>query len=139
MKLKHLQEIILASASPRRSHILESLGIIFSTFPVDIDESQLKGEEPVPMVLRLSAEKAGTAGKRFPESLIIAADTIVVKDGQILGKPKSNEDASRMLSLLAGSDHSVITGIAVYFGQMVSKHCETIVSFKSLIPDEISW
>lgn len=136
---KQLPKIVLASASPRRSQILGSLGIPFSAFPVNVIESPLDGELPVAMALRLSEAKAQAAKEQFPDSLIIAADTIVVKGDYILGKPVDADDALRMLTLLSGAEHSVITAISIAFDQLHSDYCETSVSFHKLTEEEIRW
>jgi len=103
--------LVLASASPRRRELLGGLGLDFEVRPVDLDETPRPGEEPRPYVLRLAREKA--AARAAPGELVLAADTIVVLDGELLGKPRDPEDARRMLAKIAGREHTVFTGIAL--------------------------
>lgn len=107
--------LILASASPRRREMLRQLGLEFDLRPVGVDESPLDGEDPVPLVRRLARAKALAAAEEEddPEEVILAADTIVVLDGEILGKPESTDEAEAMLARLAGREHTVHTGVAV--------------------------
>lgn len=106
-------QIILASQSPRRKELLALLGHPFFTHPVDADERIPAGMEPARAVRMLSRRKAEAAGKRYPEALIIGADTVVAIDGRILGKPASREEAWEMLSLLSGRTHHVYTGVCL--------------------------
>jgi septum formation protein len=130
--------LVLASGSPRRRELLERLGLRFEVRPADLDETPRPGESPPDYVLRLAIEKAA-AGAR-PGELILAADTTVVVDGEILGKPEDDEDARRMLRLLSGREHSVLTGIAL---QGPDGHAsdveETRVRFAPLTEAEIDW
>lgn len=105
--------IILASASPRRSELLRSAGIPFTVQPADIDEAPLAGEFPRECAERLAREKALAVFRNNPQQCVLGADTIVVVDEIILGKPRDAEDAVRMLRLLSGRTHSVITGVCV--------------------------
>jgi septum formation protein len=127
-----IPELILASGSPRRRELLEGLGVRFTVRPVDLDESPLPGEAPRDYVLRLAVEKAAAASGE----LVLAADTTVVVDGEILGKPRDDEDARRMLRLLSGREHSVLTGIALGKAAEVD---ETLVRFAPLSEAEIDW
>lgn len=104
--------IVLASSSPRRREILEALRIPFRLAPVDVDETPLPGEAADVFVLRLAAAKAGAVAAADDE-IVLGADTTVVLDGQILGKPESVDDALAMLAALSGRVHRVLTGIAV--------------------------
>src|SRR4051812_8262315 len=104
------EELILASASPRRREILRSVGWPFETLAVAIDESRLPGEEAVAYVERLAREKAEAAANQSLGRLVIGADTVVVVDDKILGKPRDEDDARRMLRLLSGRWHEVLTG-----------------------------
>lgn len=104
--------LILASASPRRTELLTQLGAAFERRPVDVDETPLDGEKPVAMVRRLALAKVGAGGAGGGE-VVLAADTIVVIDGGILGKPTSPADAEAMLGKLCGRAHTVYTGVAV--------------------------
>jgi septum formation protein len=107
-------KLILASASPRRAEILHNAGIPFSAHPSPVDETPMPDESAEDMVMRLSAAKAALAiTHAVGPAIVIAADTVVVIDGHILGKPKSTEDARRMLVQLSGHTHSVITGVTL--------------------------
>jgi septum formation protein len=109
-----LKEIILASGSPRRQSLLKNLGLCFSTISVNIDESFLPQESPRDAVRRLARQKAERAVPILKENcLLIAADTIVVLDGQVMGKPGSEEEALEMLTRLSGRCHQVITAICI--------------------------
>jgi septum formation protein len=102
----------LASASPRRAEILDALGVTYSVGGVDIDEQQLAAEPPDEMVLRLASEKAAAA--RLTTSLpVLAADTVVVVDDAVYGKPQDQDDALAMLASLSGRSHQVMTGVAI--------------------------
>jgi len=102
--------IVLASASPRRAELLELAGIPFRVAPADIPEEPLPGEEAIPHALRLAEGKArASAGREQRGRFFIGADTIVVLDGRIMGKPRDNADALRMLNALSGRSHEVVT------------------------------
>ncbi len=105
--------LILASASPRRQEILRNAGIEFTVQTADIDEIVHQGESPRECAERLAREKARTVAKRGPGSFVLGADTIVVVDGEILGKPRDEAEAARMLRLLSGRGHEVITGVCL--------------------------
>ena len=133
--------IILASASPRRSELMALAGIEFGVDPADICEDALTGELPADHVMRLSHEKADAVAARTAGRFFIGADTIVVLDGAILGKPVDADDALRMLSGLSGRDHEVITGFTVYdkiSGIHISRSVTTRVTFKKLTVSEIA-
>lgn len=133
--------IILASASPRRSELLDSAGIRFDVVPGHIDETQLPGEEPVAHVLRLAKEKAKEVARREDGRWFIGADTIVLCDGEIMGKPRDDADAVRMLKKLSGRAHEVVTGYAVYDRQadrLLTDAVSTAVVFKELTDAEIT-
>lgn len=104
---------VLASASPRRAELLQSAGFSFVVDPVDIDESVRPGEDPESHVRRLARDKAIAGSWRHPGRLVLGADTVVVLDGAILGKPRDDDDARRMLASLSGRVHHVFTGVAV--------------------------
>ncbi len=108
-----LPHLILASGSPRRAAILNFVGWSFEKKVADIDESELRGEKPEDYVQRLAREKAETVAAGFDDALVLGADTIVVIDEQIIGKPKDLADARRMLKLLSGCAHEVFTGVAL--------------------------
>lgn len=105
--------LVLASASPRRSELLRNAGISFVVQAADIDESPLAGELPRQYAERLAREKALAVWTKRPQDCVLGADTIVVVDDLILGKPRDAEDAARMLRILAGRGHAVITGVCV--------------------------
>ncbi len=133
-------KIILASASPRRVELLASAGIEFEVHPGDIAEDVLPGEAPEDHVVRLAREKAASVAKRVEGRFFIGADTVVVCDGEIMGKPKDGADAERMLWKLSGVPHEVITGFAIYDRERhdaVSRAVTTRVYFKQLRDDEI--
>jgi septum formation protein len=109
--LATLPALVLASASPRRRELLSGLGVAFTVRPVDLDETPRSGEEPSDYVLRLAREKA--AARVAAGELVLAADTIVVLDGELLGKPRDEADARRMLGRIAGREHTVLTGVAL--------------------------
>ena len=129
--------IILASQSPRRRELLGLLRRPFTVQAADIDETMQPDNPPQQEVARVSALKAA-AIHRDPEDLVIAADTIVVCDGQILGKPKDEADAFRMLKLLSGRAHQVMTGITVAYKNETITHTEiTNIHFRPLSDAEI--
>jgi len=105
--------LVLASASPRRQELLRSAGISFTAQPADIDETPRLGEAPRDYAERLAREKALAVWRLRPQDLVLGADTIVVIDDRILGKPVDAVDAARMLRLLSGRVHRVITGVCV--------------------------
>ncbi len=105
--------LVLASASPRRQELLRNAGIFFRVQPADVDETVLPGEPPHACAERLAREKALAVWRIRPQDRVLGADTIVVVDETILGKPADAEDAARMLRLLSGRVHCVITGVCV--------------------------
>ncbi|HWR73642.1 MAG TPA: nucleoside triphosphate pyrophosphatase [Nitrospirota bacterium] len=131
---------ILASQSPRRSELLRQIGLSFTIDPADVDETVLSGESPEAYAVRVALEKARVASKRAGKGIVIAADTIVVLNGTILGKPADSRDAERMLDMLSGKMHRVITGLVlrdVAAGKTVTRAAVTKVWFKSLSREEI--
>lgn len=129
--------IILASGSPRRRELLTLIGLRHEVRPADVDETMLAGETPRGYAERLSRAKAGA--KATPGSVSIGSDTIVVIDGEVLGKPRDAADATRMLTLLSGREHLVMTAIAVAWnGETRSEVVEVGVRFRALRPDEIA-
>lgn len=134
--------IILASGSPRRAEILRNIGVNFEICPTDTDETVEPGIPPSQLVCELAFRKANAVAAQLPENdpdtFIIAADTIVVRNGKVLGKPKDEDDAYRMLKTLSGSVHSVYTGFSLsqkdfYF----TDHAVTDVEFMQLSDDLI--
>jgi len=105
--------LVLASASPRRQEILRNAGIPFVVQPTDIPEIPQAGEKPQACAERLASEKAMAVFRHRPNEVILGADTIVVVDGQMLGKPRDHENAARMLRLLSGRSHQVTTGVCL--------------------------
>ena len=130
--------LVLASASPRRRELLESAGLDFDVEPVDLDESRRLGEAPRAYVERLAREKAEAIARRRPDAIVLGADTAVVVDDAVLGKPLDAADAARMLRVLSGRAHEVMTGVAVVSGGLtVSRVARTIVWFATLAPEAI--
>ena len=106
-------QMILASASPRRKELLDRLGLAFEVLPADIREEIAPGEEAGDAVLRLAREKAAAVSRRHPEGLIVGADTVVLLDGRIMGKPANAAEAAEMLGSLSGRTHLVQTAVAL--------------------------
>jgi septum formation protein len=135
-------KLILASASQRRAQILHDAGLSFSVVSSAIDETPYPGETPPQLVERLAGAKADlVAARAVGPSIIIAADTVVVLDGQILGKPRSTDDARRMLQLFSGRTHSVVTGVSLVRLPEIERRQfveTTLVHFAPLRRDEIS-
>ncbi|MBR0094741.1 MAG: septum formation inhibitor Maf [Synergistaceae bacterium] len=133
-----MKRIILASGSPRRRELLKDIGVEFEIFKPDVDESRHCNEAPESLCLRLSRMKAKAGASSFPNSIIIAADTIVVIDGKILGKPHDREEAFEMLKTLQAREHEVITGVSVALNDVITSHAEhTLVKFIAMSDDEI--
>ena len=105
--------LVLASASPRRQELLRNARIPFTVQPADINETPILGETPQACAERLAREKAEAVSKNHPHDFVLGADTIVVVDSAILGKPRDPQDAARMLRLLSGRTHTVITGVCL--------------------------
>jgi septum formation protein len=135
-------KLILASASQRRAQILHNAGISFTVLSSAVDETPYPGEAPQQMVQRLAQAKVELAAARaVGPAILIAADTVVTLDGQILGKPRSTEDARHMLELFSGRTHSVITGVSVIrLPEMDRRQFieTTLVTFAPLTREEIS-
>jgi len=133
--------LVLASASPRRRELLALLGLEFSVRPVDLDERALAGEAPAAHVRRLAREKAAAAAGEG--ELVLAADTVVAVDGEILGKPSDAAEARRMLARLSGRTHEVFTGVALRQGGAAPREAvavaRTAVRFAALTGAEIDW
>jgi septum formation protein len=127
-------KLLLCSASPRRRDLLAALGLEFTVAPAHIDETQAPGEQALEYVRRMAREKAAAAAR--PGIVALAADTIVVVSGQVLGKPSGKSDAARMLRRLSGIEHLVITAVCV--GDVV-KSVETTVRFQSLTDAQVEW
>lgn len=131
--------VILASQSPRRRELLSLIGITHAVMPADINEDVREGEEADGYTERLAREKALVIAGREPEAVVIAADTTVVVDGDILGKPLDAADARAMIRRLSGREHTVMTGIAVARGAAVHSAVEAVrVTFRPLTDSEIA-
>ena len=131
--------VVLASSSPRRRELLTLIGIPHTVSPADIDETPLAGELPEPHAERLARGKAEVVATRVPHALIIAADTIVVVDGEILGKPRDEREAGAMLRRLSGRRHIVHTAVAVARdGALVSGIESVDVTFRDLTANDIT-
>ncbi len=136
-----MSRLILASASPRRRELLAQAGFSFEVFPAHIPEDPLLDEDPIAYVTRLAREKAQAVYKQLgdPEAVILGADTTVSLDNHILGKPDDNADAARMLRMLSGRTHRVITGVAVVSAMAAEIAAEvTAVRFLTLSDEEIA-
>ncbi|PYT66642.1 MAG: septum formation inhibitor Maf [Acidobacteria bacterium] len=135
-------KLILASASPRRAEILRDAGYHFTVLSSAVDETRIPGEPPHDLVLRLAKAKADLAAARAAgPSILIAADTEVVLDGHIFGKPRSSDDARRMLEKLSGRTHSVLTGVSLIRlpdAERLSFVETTLVQFALLTDEEIT-
>ena len=135
-----LPKLILASGSPRRSEILQSVGWEFIKSVPDIDESEIPGEAPEDYVIRLAKGKAEKVAEDHPGGLVLGADTTVVIDGGILGKPVDMADAKRMLRMLSGNWHEVLTGVAVVEnGETKTGIQSTKVKFVKMTETEIDF
>jgi len=137
-----LADLVLASASPRRRELLEQLGLALEVTPANVDEAPRPDERPADYVRRVAAAKgdavAGARAADAPPIPVLAADTIVVVDDQILGQPTDDADARRMLVALAGRRHDVTTAYQILFaGRTVARAVTTTVWFRSLRPVEI--
>lgn len=131
--------VILASQSPRRRELLTLIGIPHEVRPADIDEQYLAGETPRAHAERLAREKAAVVAASAPDALVIGSDTIVVVDGDVLGKPRDDAHAAEMLSRLAGRTHTVMTAVAVRWRDVeLSDVVEVEVAFHPLGADEIA-
>lgn len=134
------EKLLLASKSLRRQEILSAVGWEFEAIAADIDETRLASEDAVSYVERLARTKAETLTARFPNRLVVGADTVVVVDGEILGQPRDDDDARRMLRLLSGKWHDVLTGVALMkAGEFVVEHETTRVRFSEMSAEEIDW
>jgi nucleoside triphosphate pyrophosphatase len=135
-------KLILASSSPRRAEVLHNAGISFSVLSSAVDETAIPGETPQQHVQRLADSKGElVAARTVAPAIILSADTVVVLDGQILGKPRSTDEARHMLELFSGRTHSVVTGISLLrLPEMQRRQFvdSTLVHFIKLSRDEIS-
>ncbi|MFL5522786.1 MAG: Maf family protein [Gemmatimonadaceae bacterium] len=130
--------VVLASASPRRRQLLDLIGIAHEVRPADIDETMRPREAPRRHAERLAREKATKIATRDPDLITIGADTVVVINRKVLGKPRDQAEAVRMLSELSGREHTVITAVAVARGKKLRSAIEEVrVKFRRLRDDEI--
>ena len=134
--------LVLASASPRRRDLLSAIGIHFQVVPANIDEGAADNESPVAHVKRLALAKARRVSEKIPDRWVLGADTIVVKDKQILGKPRDEQEAKRMLSMLSHATHTVYTGYALVHARRpeIEKigYARSNVLIRRLAPEEIA-
>ena len=135
-----LVKIVLASRSPRRSTLLRDAGYDIEVSPADIDEHQFRNESPRTYVSRWAADKATTVAQRYPEQIVIGADTVVVLNDVVFGKPVDRNEAVGMLAELSGTTHTVLTGVVVMRASTVFSGVEsTRVTFVELTSDRIDW
>lgn len=130
--------LILASGSPRRRELLEQIGAAYEVKVGTYAEDVPKNDDPEKFVIRQAAGKAASIAEKYTGRWVLGADTVVVSDGKILGKPRSDEEAMSMLHRLSGKTHAVYTGIALQKDDGVWTHAEmTLVTFRDLTEDEI--
>jgi septum formation protein len=130
--------VVLASASPRRRDLLNLIGIVHEVRPANIDETMRPREAPRRYAERLAREKASAVATRDPDLITIGADTVVVIKRKVLGKPADADDAARMLRMLSGREHTVITAVAVSRGRKLRSAIEEVrVKFRRLRDDDI--
>lgn len=134
--------LVLASASPRRKELLRLVGLKFKIIPAHVNEDYIAGESPRQHVKRLARDKALTVSIKYPDAWVLGADTIVVIDGLILGKPKNKTQARQMLERLSAREHNVFTGFTL--SRAVSRSIKTkviqsAVQFKAISAEEIEW
>ncbi len=135
-----LPPLILASSSPRRKELLGLLNIPFEIKPADVDESPIKGEAVETLVKRLSISKAEHIAKDYPDHLVIAADTLVAIDSQILSKPENDKEALSFLDMLSGNMHTVYSGYCLtYQGQSKASVLASKVFIRDLSSSEKDW
>ena len=136
------ESFILASLSPRREELLRSVGLKFKIIPAHVNEEYLDGESPREHVRRLSHNKAMAIAQKNPDAWVLGADTIVVIDGLILGKPKNKKQAREMLTRLSDRQHNVFTGFTLAQGTTKvykTKVIQSAVLFKKISPEEMEW
>jgi septum formation protein len=137
------EKLVLASKSVRRAQILAAVGWPFEQIAANVDESRLVSEDAATYVERLAKAKAETVAKKVPAYLVLGADTVVVVDEEILGQPLNDQEARRMLKLLSGKWHDVLTGVALMRASQPSRalvaHQTTRVRFCEMRAEEIDW
>jgi nucleoside triphosphate pyrophosphatase len=139
---KPSKELILASKSPRREYLLNQAGLTFMVVPSQFDESSVVISSPIPYAKELAERKAKEVSDIYPESWVIGADTIVLIDGMVLGKPENRDHAREMLHRLSGQTHRVVTGYCICCksaNKFISDAAKTEVRFKTLSEQEIEW
>lgn len=136
-----MTRLLLASSSPRRAEILTSLGIPFEVAPADVDETLVPGESGEDAARRFARGKAAAAAARHPDDWVLAADTLVLLDGAILGKPRGDSDAAEMLRQLSGREHRVVTAVCLTKGPGPGAEAveESRVRIAPLGDEEIRW
>jgi septum formation protein len=137
-----IPRLVLASASPRRAEILRNIGWPFDAVAANADESRQAGEDAPTYVKRVARLKAEAVARLSPGMTVVGADTVVVVDAEILGKPRDPEDAHRMLRRLQGRRHEVLTGLVVFNGRAMEPmvaHQVTEVEFAAMSEEEIDW
>jgi septum formation protein len=135
-------KIILASASPRRADLLRTIGVEFEVAPSQVQERPHADEAPPDYITRIARAKVIAVARKRESGLVIGADTIVVLDGNVLGKPRDDEHAEQMLRQLSGRWHAVMTGVALYdiaTRREVADYDKTLVRFAQLTEKEIEW
>lgn len=133
-------KIVLASGSPRRKEILENMNLKFDIIKSEIEETTIENESPKDLVKRLSYEKAYDIASKNLDSIVIGADTVVVLDNNVLGKPKDEDEAFNMLKQMSGKEHDVITGVSILcldLKKEICDYCVSKVKFKDLSDEEI--
>lgn len=134
-----MSKLILASGSPRRKELLSTAGLEFDVIVADVDEKIPDGAEPQEVVMSLAMQKAQAVADLYLDCTVIGADTVVVNGGEILGKPKSEQNAAEMLAALSGKIHKVCTGVAIIKGKKIKNFCETTeVEFHVLTEKQIN-
>jgi septum formation protein len=132
--------VYLASKSPRRRKLLKQMGVKFKSFSVELNENIADGEHPVACVKRLASEKMVVARSKVKSGIVITADTIVVLDKKVIGKPRNEKEAEKFLSLLSGKTHTVYTGICVVntkSNKRILEYEKTRVEFRKIEKEEI--
>jgi len=135
-------DVVLASTSPRRIELLRTMGLEFRSVDPNVDEASVYTPDPRTMAMARAEAKALTVAAREPRALVVAADTVVVLDGEVLDKAADEDDVRRMLGRLSGREHLVMTAVAVAYPGMDDAMVEVeeaTVSFRELTEDEIDW
>ena len=142
MRIMQKDQLILASGSPRREELLSCAGISFQTIPSEVNEGMVGNESPEEHVLRLSEAKAASVAGLYPGAWVLGADTVVIIDGEVLGKPTRREEARLMMQKLSGRTHRVITGFTLLKAATkagIRKAVESAVTFREMTTAEMEW